>query len=87
MKGKGAGTPTWGPGAEEVSMATTSVVAMDARCPLCESPILSFGLGGRVVSEDLHPVPLHRRGGAGEGYMVCDDCGVLAELPLDITLN
>jgi hypothetical protein len=76
-----------GSGAEEVSMATTSVVAMDARCPLCGSPILSFGQGGRVVAEDLHAVPLHRWGGAGEGYMVCDDCGVLAELSADLTLN
>ena len=76
-----------GSGAEEVSMATTSVVAMDARCPLCGSPILSFGLGGRVVAEDLHPLPLHRRGDTGEGYMVCDDCGVLAEMSAELTLN
>ena len=76
-----------GSGAEEVSMATTSVVAMDARCPLCGSPILSFGQGGRVVAEDLHAVPLHRRGGTGEGYMVCDDCGVLAEMSVELTLN
>jgi hypothetical protein len=76
-----------GSGAEEVSMATTSVVAMDARCPLCGSPILSFGQGGRVVAEDLHAVPLHPRGGNGEGYMVCDDCGVLAELSAGLTLN
>jgi hypothetical protein len=48
---------------------------------------LSFGLGGRVVAEDLHPVPLHRQGGTGEGYMVCDDCGVLAELSAELTLN
>jgi hypothetical protein len=40
-----------------------------------------------VTAEDLHPVPLHKRGGSGEGYMLCDDCGVLAELPSDITLN
>ena len=76
-----------GSGAEEVSMATTSVVAMDARCPLCGSPILSFGQGGRVVAEDLHAVPLHRGGGIGEGYMVCDDCGVLAEMSAELTLN
>ena len=69
-------------------MATTSVVAVEARCPLCGSPILSFGRGGRVLAEDLHPVPMHRRGvGQGEGYMVCDDCGMLAELGQDITLN
>jgi hypothetical protein len=39
------------------------------------------------MAEDLHAVPLHRRGGAGEGYMVCDDCGVLAELSAELTLN
>jgi hypothetical protein len=32
-------------------------------------------------------VPLHPRGGSGEGYMVCDDCGVLAELSAELTLN
>jgi hypothetical protein len=68
-------------------MATTSVVAVDAGCPLCGSPILSFGRGWHVTAEDLHAVPLHRRGGAGQGYMVCDECGVLAELPQDMTLN
>ena len=35
-------------------MATTSVVAVDASCPLCGSPILSFGRGGRVLAEDLY---------------------------------
>jgi len=63
------------------------LVAVDARCPLCGDSILSVGRGGRVMAEDLHPVPLYRSGRAGEGYMLCDDCGVLAELPLDITLN
>ena len=51
-------------------------------------PVLrAASLGGRVVAEDLHPVPLHRQGGTGEGYMVCDDCGVLAELSAELTLN
>jgi hypothetical protein len=59
----------------------------DARCPLCESTILSIGRNGRVEAEDLHPVPLYRSRHAGEGYMLCDECGVLAELPADITLN
>jgi hypothetical protein len=68
-------------------MASASFVAVDARCPLCGCAILSVGSGGRVMAEDLHPVPLHRRGGAGEGYMLCDDCGILAELPRDLTLN
>ena len=68
-------------------MATTTVVGVDARCPLCGSPILSVSRGGRVMAEDLNPVPMHRRGGIDEGYMLCDDCGVLAELPQDLTLN
>lgn len=63
------------------------VVAVDARCPLCGSSILSIGRGGRVTAEDLHPVPLHKGGRSGEGYMLCDDCGVLAQLPSDLTLN
>jgi hypothetical protein len=63
------------------------VVGVDARCPLCGCSILSIGRGGHVMAEDLHPVPLHKFGGSGEGYMLCDDCGVLAELPSDITLN
>ena len=61
------------------------VVGVDARCPLCGESILSVDGGGRVTSEDLHPIALSRSG--GEGYMLCDDCGVLAELPSDITLN
>jgi hypothetical protein len=63
------------------------VAGVDARCPLCGCSILSIGSGGHVLTEDLHPVPLHKGGGSGEGYMLCDDCGVLAELPSDITLN
>jgi hypothetical protein len=61
-------------------------VAVDARCPLCGTSILSVGRGGRVSAEDLHPVPLYT-GRGGQGYMVCEDCGVLAELPRNITLN
>ncbi len=69
-------------------MASASFVqAADARCPLCGSTILSIGRNGRVEAEDLHPVPLYRSRHAGEGYMLCDECGVLAELPADITLN
>ena len=73
-------------GPREVVMAAF-IVGVDACCPLCGSPILSVGRGGRGEGEDLHPVPLYRHGRSGEGYMLCDDCGVLAELPSDITLN
>ena len=60
---------------------------VEALCPLCGVSILSVGRGGRVVAEDLHPVALHRRGRFGEGFMLCDECGMLADLPSDVTLN
>jgi hypothetical protein len=62
-------------------------LAVDARCPLCGTSILTVSRGGHVLSEDLHPVPLRRSNRAGEGYMLCDDCGMLADLPLNSTLN
>jgi hypothetical protein len=64
----------------------TFVVGVDARCPLCGESILSISRAGYVEAADLHPVPLYRRR-SGEGYMLCDDCGTLAELPSDVTLN
>jgi predicted RNA-binding Zn-ribbon protein involved in translation (DUF1610 family) len=66
-------------------MTTDLLAAVDARCPLCGESILSVDGGGHVTSEDLHPIALSRR--AGEGYMLCDDCGLLAELPTDLTIN
>jgi hypothetical protein len=63
------------------------VAAVEARCPLCGSSILSIGRGGKVEAEDLHPIPLYRSRHAGEGYMLCEECCVLAQLPADITLN
>ena len=62
-------------------------VLSDARCPVCGTSILSFGKGGRVESEDLHPVPIYKSRHAGEGYMICDECAVLAGMPRDMTLN
>jgi hypothetical protein len=64
-----------------------SVAAVQARCPLCGVPLLSIGRGGRVQVQDLHPVPLFKDRSSGEGYMLCDECAMLAELPHDITLN
>ena len=65
------------------------VVGVDARCPLCGCSILSIGRGGHVMAEDLHPVLTRRHRGTSsmEGYMLCDDCGVLAELPAGMSLN
>lgn len=62
-------------------------LAVDAHCPLCRASILTVSRGGHVISEDLHPVPLRRSNRPGEGYMLCDDCGVLADLPQNSTLN
>jgi len=67
--------------------AFATVSGVEARCPLCGVSILSIGRGGRVTAEDLHPVPLYRRGRFGEGFMLCDECGTLADLPADVTLN
>jgi hypothetical protein len=64
-----------------------TTLSIEARCPLCGNTIMSVTRGGRVMAEDLHPVPMHKRGGSGEGYMLCDDCGVLAELPSDLSMN
>jgi hypothetical protein len=63
------------------------VLAVDARCPLCGASVLSVSQGGKVIAEELHAVPLNRRRGSAEGYTLCDDCGVLANLPTNLTLN
>ena len=63
----------------------TSLAAVQAQCPLCGSPVLSVSRGGHVMSEDLYPIQLGPD--SGRGYTLCDDCGVLADLPTDLTLN
>jgi hypothetical protein len=66
-------------------MAAAFVPVVDARCPLCGASLLTIGRTGRVTLGDLHAVPLRK--GHGEGYMLCDECAVLAEMPHDLTLN
>ena len=68
-------------------MATHVAAAVDARCPLCGESILSVNARGRIVSEEMHAVPLYVHGRHGEGYSVCDGCGFLAQLSLRLTLN
>ena len=63
----------------------TSFAGIQAHCPLCGSPVLAVSSGGRVTSEDLHPIQLGPA--SGRGYTLCDDCGILADLPTDLTLN
>ena len=62
----------------------TTLAAVHAQCLLCGSAVLSVGAGGRIESEDLHPIVVPE---AGRGYMLCDECGVLADTPTDLTLN
>jgi hypothetical protein len=62
-----------------------SITAVQARCPLCGSLVLSVGRSGRVVTDVVHPIRLGRV--LGRGYTVCDECGVLADLPARLTLN
>ena len=63
----------------------TTIAIVRAHCPLCESPVLSVGRSGRVFSEDLRSILL--RPESGRSYTLCDDCGVLANLPTDLTRN
>lgn len=65
-------------------MATT-MPAVSVTCPLCGAPVLAVDGFGRVESDDVHPVALSRHGNAG--YSLCDGCGVLADLPTNLTLN
>jgi hypothetical protein len=71
------GTELTGASPLEVVMLGAAV-ALEARCPLCSSSILSVGRGGRLEAEDLHSVPL---------YILCDECALLAELPGELALN
>jgi len=63
----------------------TGFASVNACCPLCGSPVLSIGRTGRVLDEDLHPIQIGRE--LGRGYTLCDECGVLADLPVGLTLN
>ena len=70
-------------------MATQVAASVEthAHCPLCGESILSVTASGRIVSDDSHPIPLYAHGRAGEGYMLCDGCGFLAQLNVRLTLN
>jgi hypothetical protein len=63
----------------------TSIAALQAQCPLCGSPVLSVSRGGHVTTEDLRLVQIGRD--HARGYTLCDDCGILANLPTDLTRN
>ena len=52
---------------------------------MCGSPVLSVARSGKVFAVDLRAIPLG--GEFSRGYTLCDDCGVLADLPTSLTLN
>ena len=60
---------------------------VQAQCPLCDASILTVGRGGQVEADDLYAAPLHRRGRFCEGFTLCDECGMLADLPPGVTVN
>jgi hypothetical protein len=66
-------------------MGTSIPNTIEAHCPLCGSPVLSVARSGRVVAIDLRAIPIGNE--FGRGYTLCDDCGVLADLPAGLTLN
>ena len=66
-------------------MGTSIVTAVQSHCPLCGSPVLSVARSGEVVAFDLRAIPLGNE--FGRGYTLCDECGVLADLPAGLTLN
>lgn len=77
-----AGQPGLG---RESDMGTSIANVIEAHCPLCGSPVLSVARSGKVFSVDLRAIPIG--GEFGRGYTLCDNCGVLADLPTSLTLN
>jgi hypothetical protein len=73
------------PGLGKETLMGTMIAAVQALCPLCGSPVLSVGRSGRVFAEDFRPIQIGTE--LGRGYTLCDDCGVLANLPADLTRN
>lgn len=65
-------------------MAAT-VPMLRAHCPLCGSPVLSVARSGHAFDEDVHPIQVGLD--LGLGYTLCQACGVLADMPSDLTLN
>jgi hypothetical protein len=66
-------------------MGTSIASVIEARCPLCGSPVLSVARSGKVIAFELRTIPLGND--FTRGYTLCDDCGVLADLPAGLTLN
>jgi hypothetical protein len=84
--------PVVDPKDKEVDMALPAAAEtashyVDTSCPLCGTSLLSVDFDGRVEVELLHPVPLHKNRDASEGYVICEQCALLANLPSTITLN
>jgi hypothetical protein len=66
-------------------MASPAAVAVDARCALCGTAIDAEGTGVHNAHAVL--ISLYKHGGSPEGYLLCQECGLLAGLPSTISLN
>jgi len=66
-------------------MASPAAVAVDARCALCGAPIDAVGTGVHNARAVL--VSLYKHGGTPEGFLLCQECGLLAGMSSHISLN
>jgi len=62
-------------------------VRLHARCPLCGQVLLTVGRGGRVTTGDLRGLTLVSSSAGGASFLLCDDCGRLAESPDGLSVN
>jgi hypothetical protein len=66
-------------------MASPVVSAVEMECPLCGRAMRTtgpFADGGGA-----HLVALFKHGGGAEGFLLCAECGMLADFPAGITMN
>jgi hypothetical protein len=68
-------------------MASTTVVAVEARCPLCGTPIDTPGAARVSAGRGAHLISLYKHGGGAEGFLLCEECSLLTAFPAGITLN
>jgi len=68
-------------------MASPAVWVVEARCPLCGTPIDATGAGRDPRVSGAHLVSLHRHGDGIEGFLLCEECWFLADLRAGLTLN
>ena len=77
---------TGGSGTRQTAAAPRRRWVVGATCPLCDSPmVVVSATEKKVVVFDVRTVPMDQ--GLRRSYTLCDDCGILADLPKDLTIN